>query len=226
MSGFYTWDPDLKVLGGEARRSLWGSLGLVAQAERQCQAVQMRQEAYNRGDWLRPVRGGEVEYLQIMPQVQRQTRVFEVSNSGLGKVVSVSKGQLVFGGLLPLASIVTVRPGSAAPAFSIGGGQLRANIASQLAPADIVAQAQQANGLFSVVRVRTSHGSVLVDSVQYGSNLTDCQATQALNSPDLIGAPPASGHGHGPHPRPVRGLHALLLAEPGGLRQRQRYRPV
>lgn len=232
LTGFYTWDPDLKILGGEARRPLWGPLGLVgraeqvtgqdrpddtryflgldlwlgtepgprgssalpgvlARAEQERQAVQVRQEAYARGDWLRPVRGSEVEYVQVMRQVQRQTRVSEVSKSGLASGVTLNnKGELVFGGLPPLSSLVTVRPGSAAAAFAITGGQLRATLASLPAPSDIIVQAQQADGLFSMVRVRTSHGSVVVDSVQYSSNLGQCQANQILNNPSLIDSPP------------------------------------
>jgi len=222
------------VLGGEARRQLWGPLGAVARAEQvsgedrpddtrfflgldlwfgkqpgaraatgqpavlaraeqERQAVLVRQEAYARGDWLRPVRGTEVEYLQVMRQVQRLTRVTETSKSGLASGVTVnSKGELVFGGLPPLSSIVTVRPGSASGAFTITSGQLRANLAALPAPADIVAQVQQVDGLYSVVRLRTSRGSVVVDSVQYSSNLSDCHATAILNNPSLISSPPPS----------------------------------
>lgn len=234
LSGFYTWDPDLRVLGGEARRQLWGPFGLVgraeqvtgedrpddtryflgldlwlgsqprprgasalpaalAGAERERQEARERREAYHSGDWLRPVRGSEVEHVQVMRQVQRQTRITEVSKSGLAGGVSVNgKGEMVFGGLPPLSSLLYARPAAAAAAFSISGGQLRAALASLPAPADIVLKLQQVDGLRSVLRLRTSRGSVVVDSVQSSSNLSDCQADSIVNNPDSIGDPPPS----------------------------------
>jgi hypothetical protein len=232
LSGYYTWDPDLKVLGGQARRQLWGPLGLLtrveqvqgqdrpddnrlflgldlwfggtpgraaalpsslARAEKEEETVRQRQEAYARGDWLRPVRGSEVEYLQVMRQVQRQTRISEVPKSALPPNVVVNKqGELVFSGLPPLSSIVTVQPASASGAFFLTGGQLRAKVASLPAPADIIVQAQQSNGLFSMVRVRTSHGSVIINGVDYSINLTYCQAVAILYNSGLISSPPPS----------------------------------
>lgn len=229
LSGFYTWDPDLRVLGGQVRRQLWGPLGLLAraeqvrgedrpddsriflgldlgfgglggalpaalaQAQKEEQTVRRREQAYARGDWLRPVRGSDVEYLQVMRQVQRQTRVFEVPKSGLAAGVTVNKqGEMVFGGLPPLSSIVTVLPASASGAFYLTGGGLRAKVASLPAPGDIMVQAQQTDGLFSMVRVRTSHGSVVVDGVDYASNLSSCQANSILGNFGLITNPPPS----------------------------------
>jgi len=231
FSGFYTWDPDLKVFGGEARRQLWGPLGLVARAEQvsgadrpddtcyflgfdlwlgsqamprganalpgalakaqeERQTVQMRQEAYARGDWLRPVRGSEVEYVEVMRQVQRQTRLTEVVKDDLSTNLSINEGEMVVGGPPPLNSIVAVRP--ATVAFSISGGRLRATLATLPAPAEIIVQAQQNNGQFSVVRLRTSKDKTLVrvDSVKSASNLNQCSADAILHDPGLISNPP------------------------------------
>ena len=221
VAAYYTWDTDLWVLGAEVRRNLYGPLGIVARAETvqgsdrpddnrffvgldlafgsaneiTLASKELASRAASspyRGDWLKPVTGSNVEYLQVMRQVQQRTRLVEIQKGGLANGVTTNiVGDLSFNTLPQLAAIVNVSPPSAAAAFYLSNGQLKAYSEKLPAPADILLQVQQANGLSSMVRISTSHGSVIVNEVQYNTNLTDYQVAAITGNPNLLMTPPS-----------------------------------
>ncbi len=179
-----------------ARQAQTASASSMASQRREKaqEAEEDRRQAQARGDWLKPVRGSEVEYLQVLRQVQRKTRVWEVEKSGLASGVTVDKKaeEIVISGLPGATSVVLVSPSAAWPAFTISGGVVKIAINKLVAGQDHLAQIEQSGGVYySMVRVKTSQGSIIVNSVQYNTNLTDCQVAAIFSNPELISNPPA-----------------------------------
>jgi hypothetical protein len=179
--------------GGSKPKPIQRQTASADKAEKQRESEVERRDAYAKGDWLRPVRGSEAEYIQVVRQVQRKTGIWIVEKGGLADGVTVNKktDEIVISGLPGASSIVLVTPGSAAGAFYISGGLVKITISKLPETQDIMAQIQQSDGRYSMVRVLTSHGSLIVNSVQYNTNLTDCQVAAILSNPSLLNNPPA-----------------------------------